>query len=383
MDAILVTGGAGFIGSHFVRQWIVEEKRAAEPGCDDPARVVVNLDKLTYAGNLDSLADVLENPLHVFVQGDVGDGPLVRRLLAEYRPRAVVHFAAESHVDRSIDGPAAFVETNVVGTFRLLEAARQYWASLPGPEKSQFRFLHVSTDEVYGSLGPRGKFSEQSPYAPNSPYSASKAAGDHFVRAYFHTYRLPVLVTNCSNNYGPYQFPEKLVPLMILNALEGKPLPVYGDGQQVRDWLYVEDHCRALRAVLKRGTPGETYNIGGRCERSNLEVVQAICRLVDAFYPGLPHAPCESLITHVPDRPGHDRRYAIDASKVHSQLHWAPRESFASGLRRTVAWYLENRGWVERITSGKYRRERLGLARVGDECLYPGERETLFGADAA
>jgi dTDP-glucose 4,6-dehydratase len=361
MDAILVTGGAGFIGSNFVRQWLADETTPGEPGCAGPARMVVNLDKLTYAGNLDSLAHALQNPLHHFVRGDIADGPLVSRLLAEFRPAAIVHFAAESHVDRSIDGPAAFVQTNVVGTFRLLEAARRYWSGLPEPERSRFRFLHVSTDEVYGSLGPAGKFRETSPYAPNSPYSASKAAGDHFVRAYHQTYGLPTLVTNCSNNYGPYQFPEKLIPLVTLNAVEGKPLPVYGNGRQVRDWLFVEDHCRALRAVLSRGTPGEVYNIGGDSERSNLDVVQAICRLVDELRPGLPHAPCAALITHVADRPGHDRRYAIDAGKIRAELHWAPRETFESGLRRTVQWYLENQAWVERITSGKYRRERLGL----------------------
>jgi len=350
MDAILVTGGAGFIGSNFVRQWLAEGSGG-----------LVNLDKLTYAGNLDSLAEALDNPLHHFVQGDIADGPLVSRLLAEYRPAAVVHFAAESHVDRSIDGPAAFVETNVVGTFRLLEAARRYWSGLPEPERSRFRFLHVSTDEVYGSLGPAGKFRETSPYAPNSPYSASKAASDHFVRAYHQTYGLPVLVTNCSNNYGPYQFPEKLIPLVTLNAVEGKPLPVYGDGRQVRDWLFVEDHCRALRAVLSRGTPGEVYNVGGDSERSNLDVVRAICWLVDELCPDLPHVPCASLIAHVADRPGHDRRYAIDAGKIRDELHWAPRETFESGLRRTVQWYLDHRAWVGRISSGKYRRERLGL----------------------
>jgi dTDP-glucose 4,6-dehydratase len=350
METILVTGGAGFIGSNFVRQWMAEEGTR-----------LVNLDKLTYAGNLDSLADVLGSPRHVFVEGDIGDGRLVSRLLAEHRPRSVVHFAAESHVDRSIDSPAAFVETNVVGTFRLLEAARRHWAGLPEPERSQFRFLHVSTDEVYGSLGPTGAFTESTAYAPNSPYSASKAAGDHFARAYHHTYALPVLVTNCSNNYGPYQFPEKLIPLMILNALEGKPLPVYGDGQQVRDWLYVEDHCRAIRAVLAKGRPGEVYNVGGDCQRTNLDVVRTLCAVVDDLCPELPHRPCSSLIAFVADRPGHDRRYAIDSGKIRRELGWAPREDFASGLRRTVRWYLEHRAWVERITSGKYRRERLGL----------------------
>jgi len=350
MSTILVTGGAGFIGSNFVRQWIAEERTQ-----------LVNLDRLTYAGNLDSLADVLDDPLHVFVEGDIGDGLLLQRLLAEYRPWAVVNFAAESHVDRSIDGPAAFVETNVVGTCRLLEACRDYWGNLPRPEKSRFRFLHVSTDEVYGSLGPTGKFSEETAYAPNSPYSASKAAADHFVRAYHHTYGLPVLVTNCSNNYGPYQFPEKLIPLMILNAVEGKRLPVYGDGQQIRDWLYVEDHCRAIREVLAQGAPGEAYNIGGNCERANLQVVETICRIVDRLQPRLPHAPCSSLIDFVTDRPGHDRRYAIDSGKIQDHLGWQPQEDFESGLQQTVQWYLDNRTWVERITSGTYRRERLGL----------------------
>ena len=350
MGSILVTGGAGFIGSNFVRQWLAEEEG-----------LLVNLDKLTYAGNPDSLADLAESPRYVFVEADICDGPLVYELLARHRCRAVINFAAESHVDRSIDGPAAFVETNVVGTFRVLEACRQYWAALDEPQRSRFRFLHVSTDEVYGSLGPEGRFTESTPYAPNSPYSASKAAADHFARAYFHTYGLPVLVTNCSNNYGPCQFPEKLLPLMILNALEGKPLPVYGDGQQVRDWLYVEDHCRAIRAVLAGGTPGEVYNIGGDCERANLDVVRKITEIVDRLVPDLPHAPCCSLIRFVKDRPGHDRRYAIDAGKIRRELGWRPRENFESGLQRTVRWYLEHPQWVERVTTGKYRRERLGL----------------------
>jgi len=350
MQTVLVTGGAGFIGSNFVRQWIAEEKSR-----------LVNLDKLTYAGNLDSLAGVLEDPLHEFVRGDIGDRRLVSRLLREHDVRAIVNFAAESHVDRSIDGPAAFVETNVGATFRLLDAVCEYWNDLPGPRQSEFRFLHVSTDEVYGSLGPAGAFTETSPYAPNSPYSASKAAADHFVRAYHHTYGLPTLVTNCSNNYGPYQFPEKLIPLVILNALEGKPLPVYGDGQQVRDWLYVEDHCRAIRTVLARGIPGEVYNVGGNCQRANLELVKAICAIVDRLRPDLPHVPCSSLITFVADRPGHDRRYAVDAGKIRRQLGWGPREDLRSGLGRTVRWYLDNQTWVERATSGKYRRQRLGL----------------------
>ena len=355
MTTILVTGGAGFIGSNFVHQWLAEEKTP-----------LVNLDKLTYAGNLDSLADVLDDPRHTFVEGDIGDGRLVGRLLAEHDARAIVNFAAESHVDRSIDGPAAFVETNVVGTFRMLEAARAYWNDLSGPRHDGFRFLHVSTDEVYGSLGAEGRFVETTPYAPNSPYSASKAASDHFVRAYHHTYGLPVLLTNCSNNYGPYQFPEKLIPLITLNALEGKPLPVYGDGRQVRDWLSVADHCRAIRTVLAKGTPGEVYNIGGNCERANIDVVRTICAAVDRLRPDLPHAPCSSLITFVTDRPGHDRRYAIDAGKISRELAWKPQEDFESALGETVHWYLENPTWVERITSGKYRRERLGLGNSQD-----------------
>ena len=354
MDAILVTGGAGFIGSCFVRGWIRDEKST-----------LVNLDKLTYAGNLDSLAPVAGNPQHVMVEGDIADQALVARLLAVHRPRAIVNFAAESHVDRSIDGPAEFLQTNVVGTFRLLEATRAYWNSLPEPAKSSFRFLHVSTDEVYGSLGPTGLFTESTPYAPNSPYSASKASSDHFVRAYHHTYGLPTLITNCSNNYGPYQFPEKLIPLMILNALEGKPLPVYGDGQQIRDWLFVDDHCRAIGLVLAKGKPGEVYNIGGNNEQANLNVVYAICDTVDKLRPGLKHAPCRSLITYVKDRPGHDRRYAIDAGKILRDLGWQPQQDFASGLKLTVEWYLKNSEWIDRVTSGKYRRERLGLTTAG------------------
>lgn len=350
MSTILVTGGAGFIGSNFVRQWIAEEPAA-----------VVNLDKLTYAGNLDSLVDLADCSRHRFVEGDIGDGRLVAELLEKQRPWAIVNFAAESHVDRSIDGPGAFVETNVVGTFRLLEATRDYWSRLEPDAARRFRFLHVSTDEVYGTLGKTGRFTEESPHAPNSPYSASKAASDHFVRAYHHTYGLPTLVTNCSNNYGPYQFPEKLIPLMILNALEGRPLPVYGDGQQIRDWLYVEDHCQAIRTVLACGVPGQVYNIGGDCEQTNLSVVQSVCQLVDRLCPGLPHSPCTSLIAYVRDRPGHDRRYAIDSTKLQTQLGWRPRESFVTGLERTVRWYLEHRPWVERIASGKYQRERLGL----------------------
>jgi dTDP-glucose 4,6-dehydratase len=352
MQTILVTGGAGFIGSEFVRGLIARRK----------ARVV-NLDKLTYAGNLDSLEPVLGSPDHVFVEADVTDRAAVDRVLAEQQPQAIVHFAAESHVDRSIDRPADFVVTNVLGTFQMLDAALAYWSKLAGPRREGFRFLQVSTDEVYGSLGPEGLFAESSPYDPSSPYSASKAAADHFARAYHRTFGLPVLVTNCSNNYGPYQFPEKLIPLMILNALAGKPLPVYGDGGNVRDWLFVEDHCRALECVLAGGRPGETYNVGGSCERTNLEVVRQICRTVDELRPGLPHAPSASLITFVRDRPGHDRRYAIDSSKIRAALGWRPEHDFESGLHETVRWYLDHARWIERVLSGKYRLERLGLGR--------------------
>ena len=351
-EAILITGGAGFIGSCLVRQLIAEE----------PAVRIVTLDKLTYAGNLDSLQPVINEPRHKFVQGDVADATLVRELLQTERPSAVIHLAAESHVDRSIDGPAAFVQTNVVGTFTMLDAARDHWKSLPAGEKDIFRFLHVSTDEVFGSLGDEGAFTETTPYSPRSPYSASKAASDHLVRAYHHTYGLPTLITNCSNNYGPYQFPEKLIPLMILNALEGKPLPVYGDGMNVRDWLYVEDHCRALRLVLSTGIAGEMYNVGGNSERTNLDVVKLICRIIDHLRPDLPHFPCESLISFVADRPGHDRRYAIDASKIRRELGWESQRTFEEGLAATVAWYLENSEWVGRVSSGAYQRERLGLS---------------------
>jgi dTDP-glucose 4,6-dehydratase len=348
---ILVTGGAGFIGGCFVRL------RVREPGL----KRLINLDKLTYAGNLDSLDSLQDDPRHLFVHGDIADRELVGKLLREHRPSALINFAAETHVDRSIEGPRAFLDTNVVGTFELLTAALAYWRELDVPARDAFRFLQVSTDEVYGSLGADGKFTETTPYDPHSPYSASKAASDHFVRAYRDTYGLPTIVTNCSNNYGPHQFPEKLIPLMILNALEGKKLPVYGDGQNIRDWLFVEDHARALSLALDAGKPGETYNVGGDCERTNLQVVEAICRTVDLLRPGLPHAPCQSLLTFVPDRPGHDRRYAIDTAKVRRELGWQPREDFESGLGRTVAWYLENARWVERATSGSYRRERLGL----------------------
>ncbi len=350
----LVTGGAGFIGSAFVRT-VVGGGRAR----------IVNLDALTYAGNLDSLQDVLHHPDHLFVEGDIGDAPLVSSLLNEHRPDAIIHFAAESHVDRSIDGPRQFVQTNVLGTVDLLIAARAFWESLSGAARDRFRFLHVSTDEVYGSLGAEGKFTESTPYDPHSPYSASKAASDHFVRAFHDTYGLPVLITNCSNNYGPCQFPEKLIPLMTLNALEGKPLPVYGDGRNVRDWLYVEDHCAALERVVTAGQPGRTYNIGGNAERTNLQVVHAICEAVDAARPDLAHGPCKSLLKFVPDRPGHDRRYAIDTTRIETELGWRPTVDFEEGLRRTVAWYLANPNWVDRVTSGSYRRERLGLAGTG------------------
>jgi dTDP-glucose 4,6-dehydratase len=349
MQTILVTGGAGFIGSCFVRMSIGEQL----------ARVV-NLDRLTYAGNLDSLLPVVGSPDYVFIQGDICDRAAAGQIFAAHEPQAVVHFAAESHVDRSIDGPAEFVRTNVVGTFSMLDAALEYWRRLAPPQRDTFRFLHVSTDEVYGSLGATGRFSESSPYDPSSPYSASKAAADHLARAYHRTYGLPVLVTNCSNNYGPYQFPEKLIPLMILNALEGKPLPVYGDGRNVRDWLFVEDHCRALWHLLRNGSPGQTYNIGGNCERANLEVVERICHTVDELRAGLRHAPSTSLITFVKDRPGHDRRYAVDCSKL-TALGWRPRHDFDAGLRQTVQWYLDNTQWVSRVHSGAYRRERLGL----------------------
>jgi len=345
---LLVTGGAGFIGGNFVLGAVGRFR-------------VVNLDALTYAGNPRTLDSVAGDPDHVFVHGRIGDRELVSRLLAEHRPSAVVNFAAETHVDRSIDGPAVFVQTNVVETQALLETVLDHWRGLEGEERDGFRFLHVSTDEVYGTLGPTGYFTEESPHRPNSPYSASKAASDHFVRAYHHTYGLPVLTTNCSNNYGPYHFPEKLVPLMILSALRGGPLPVYGDGRQVRDWLYVEDHCRAIERVLERGTPGEVYNVGGHNERTNLEVVKTVCALLDRLAPDSPHAPHEGLITFVEDRPGHDRRYAIDAGKIERELGWTPEETFESGMEKTVRWYLENREWCENVLSGGYRQERLGL----------------------
>jgi dTDP-glucose 4,6-dehydratase len=342
--SILVTGGAGFIGSNFVALAI-----RVLPD------VIVNLDKLTYAGSLESLARLKSNPRHVFVQGDIGDAPALARLLEQRRPGAIVNFAAETHVDRSIAGPALFVETNVVGTFRMLQTVREYWERLGGAERAAFRFLQVSTDEVYGTLGPDDPaFSERTPYAPNSPYAASKAAADHFVRAYHHTYGLPVVTTNCSNNYGPYQYPEKLIPLMILNALEGKPLPVYGDGKQVRDWLFVEDHCEAILAVLQRGRPGETYSIGGRAERANLDVVHALCAALDELAPQSKFKPHAQLIRHVADRPGHDRRYAIDGSKIRAELGWSPRETLETGLARTVKWYLDNPAWVASVRGKGY-----------------------------
>ncbi len=350
MKTILVTGGAGFIGSCYVRRAV------AGKNCR-----ILNLDKLTYAGNPDSLPSG-NNEFHQLIIGDIGNSELVRGLLEEHQPTAIVNFAAESHVDRSIDGPLAFVETNVLGTCRLLEETRRYFGSLIGPARDQFRFLHVSTDEVYGSLGDEGYFTETTAYSPNSPYSASKASSDHFVRAYLHTYGLPVLITNCSNNYGPYQFPEKLIPLVILNALEGRPLPVYGDGLNVRDWLFVEDHCSAIETVLRYGKVGECYNVGGNTERTNIEIVRTICATIDRLRPDLAHSPCESLITYVKDRPGHDRRYAIDASKIARELGWKPSQDFASGIELTVRWYLENPRWVERVQTGKYRRERLGLS---------------------
>jgi dTDP-glucose 4,6-dehydratase len=340
---ILVTGGAGFIGSNFVLDWIAA---TGEP--------VVNIDKLTYAGNLANLASLASDQRHRFVRGDIADRPLVERLLAEHRPRAIVHFAAESHVDRSIHGPAPFIETNVMGTFQLLEAVREFWQSLEGEARAAFRFLHVSTDEVYGSLSEGdAPFSETTAYAPNSPYSASKAGSDHLVRAYHHTYGLPTVTTNCSNNYGPFQFPEKLIPLMISNALEGKPLPVYGDGRQVRDWLFVTDHCTAVRVALEKGRPGETYNIGGNAERRNLDVVHALCDVLQAERPRA--GGYRPLIQFVADRPGHDRRYAIDAAKIRRELGWSPGETFESGLARTVRWYLENAAWSAQVKSGEYR----------------------------
>jgi dTDP-glucose 4,6-dehydratase len=343
---ILVTGGAGFIGANFVLNWLKDLK----------AEGIINLDKLTYAGNLDTLTSVKNDSRHLFIQGDIGDRNLVARLLQEHQPRAIVNFAAESHVDRSIHGPADFIDTNIVGTFNLLECAREYWNRIQDTQKSNFRFHHISTDEVYGSLSPTAPaFTETHPYEPNSPYSASKAASDHLVRAWFHTYGFPVVTTNCSNNYGQYHFPEKLIPLVILNAINGKQLPIYGDGQQVRDWLYVGDHCSAIRAVLAKGTLGETYNIGGWNEKTNLAVVQTICQILDKLRPRIDGKSYAQQITFVKDRPGHDRRYAIDASKIERELGWRPAETFDSGIRKTIQWYLDNPIWIEGVVSGSYR----------------------------
>ena len=341
---ILVTGGAGFIGANFVLDWLAQSEEA-----------LINLDSLTYAGNLDTLRTLAGDPRHVFVHGDIGDAALLAKLLAQYQPRAVVNFAAESHVDRSIHGPGDFIQTNIVGTFHLLEAVRAYWSTLEGDARQQFRLLHVSTDEVYGSLSKdEPAFTETHRYQPNSPYSASKAASDHLVRAYHHTYGLPVLTTNCSNNYGPYHFPEKLIPLMIVNALAGNSLPVYGDGQQIRDWLYVKDHCSGIRRVLDAGTVGEVYNVGGWNEKPNIEIVQTICALLDELRPRADGSPYSAQISYVADRPGHDRRYAIDASKLQRELGWKPAETFDTGIRKTVQWYLAHQDWVANVQSGAY-----------------------------
>ena len=353
-NVILVTGGAGFIGGNFVLRQI------AKAGV-----CVINLDALTYAGNLDTLASVDDNPDHHFVLGSIGDRTLIDYLLQRYEPQAIINFAAESHVDRSIDSPMDFVQTNVTGTLELLEAARSYWNQLPGDEKDSFRFLHVSTDEVYGSLGKTGRFTESSPYRPNSPYSASKASSDHLVRAYHHTYGLPVLTTNCSNNYGPYQFPDNLIPLMIQKAIAGESLPIYGKGVNIRDWLYVEDHCRAIEMVLERGKPGEVYNVGGNNEKTNLEVVNALCTLLDELLPESAHRPHADLIQFVDDRPGHDMRYAVDSSKCQEQIGWKSEEFFETGLRKTVQWYIDNKAWWQRILDGSYQGQRLGLGITG------------------
>lgn len=350
MQKIIVTGGAGFIGSNFIHLAL-----------QNTGISIINFDKLTYAGNLDSLQDIENNPHYTFIQGDICDQELVEQLFGENQPAAIVHFAAESHVDRSIDGPATFIQTNINGTFALLEAARRYWRNLPEKDKNIFRFLHVSTDEVYGTLGETGHFTEETPYAPNSPYSASKASSDHLARAYYHTYGLPVVITNCSNNYGPYQFPEKLIPLMILNALEGKTLPVYGTGQNVRDWLYVEDHCRAILTILAQGLPGEKYNIGGHNEKANLSIVHTLCDILDEKRPRPDGKSYREQIAFVKDRPGHDLRYAIDAAKVQRELGWLPAETFETGIVKTVDWYLNNMQWCQRVTDGSYRRERLGV----------------------
>jgi dTDP-glucose 4,6-dehydratase len=363
MNTLLVTGGAGFIGSNFVLDWISETGRSRRPASRDISSslyvsgTVVNLDKLTYAGNLNNLMSLKGDARHIFVHGDIADRPLVRQLLAQHRPTAIVNFAAESHVDRSIHAPGEFIQANVVGVYALLEETRAYWQGLGGAAQNAFRFLHVSTDEVYGTLGPADPaFTEQTAYAPNSPYAASKAGADHLVRAYHHTYGLPTLTTNCSNNYGPYQYPEKLIPLMICNALQGKPLPVYGDGKQIRDWLYVGDHCEAIRTVLAKGKIGETYNIGGWSEKTNMEVIRTLCNLLDELVPGSAHRPHSSLITHVTDRPGHDRRYAIDARKIERELGWRPKAGFTDGLRQTVKWYLDHQDWVRQVESGEYRK---------------------------
>jgi len=348
---LIVTGGAGFIGSAVIRYLLVQTDT-----------YVLNLDKLTYAGNLDSLQSVENNSHYQFVQADICDAAALRQIFSEFQPDAVMHLAAESHVDRSIDGPAEFINTNIVGTYILLEAARSYWQTLTDSKKTSFRFHHISTDEVYGSLGEDGLFVETTAYQPNSPYSASKASSDHLVRAWHHTFKLPVVTTNCSNNYGPYQFPEKLIPLIILNAVAGKPLPVYGKGENVRDWLYVDDHAQALWQVLTKGQVGETYNIGGHNEQKNLDVVETICLILDELLPTSPHRPHKNLIHFVTDRPGHDLRYAIDATKIQRELGWTPQETFATGLRKTVQWYLENQAWWQRVRDGSYRGERLGLS---------------------
>jgi len=347
---LIITGGAGFIGSAVIR-YLIKETDVT----------LLNVDKLTYAGNLDSLTSVSNNPRYHFAKIDICDAPAINKVFMEFQPDAVMHLAAESHVDRSIEGPAEFINTNIIGTYTLLESARQYWQSLDNQRKNNFRFHHISTDEVYGSLGETGLFTETMAYQPNSPYSASKASSDHLVRAWHHTFQLPVLTTNCSNNYGPYQFPEKLIPLMILNALEGKPLPIYGKGDNVRDWLYVDDHARALYLVLKQGKIGETYNIGGHNEKTNLEVVHTLCAILDELRPDSPYQPHHQLMNFVTDRPGHDKRYAIDATKIQQTLGWSPQESFETGLRKTVLWYLDNSEWCQRVLDGSYRRERLGL----------------------
>ena len=346
---VIVTGGAGFIGSAVIRQYIKESEHE-----------VINLDALTYAGNLESLAEVENHPRYIFEQVNICNVEELQRVFAEHQPDAIMHLAAESHVDRSIDGPAAFIQTNIVGTYHLLDVAKKYWDELTGEKKDSFRFHHVSTDEVYGDLDATGYFTEETSYQPSSPYSASKAASDHLVRAWFRTYGFPIVITNCSNNYGAYQFPEKLIPLVTLNALEGKPLPVYGRGNQIRDWLHVDDHARALRLVLAKGKNGETYNIGGHNEKTNLEVVKTICALLDKLVPESPHIPHESLITYVADRPGHDLRYAIDADKIAAELGWTPEETFASGIKKTIHWYLSNSEWCQHVQDGSYQRERLG-----------------------